>query len=98
MTWTVILEDENGNAIETLKNEFILTDEEFINKEKFKLLKYLNSYGDMTFNENMISDLISDFKVLKNEVPNKNELFDNVIKLAIECKNGTLTYLKLYGD
>ena len=65
MGWTVIIEDENGNAKKTMPGEFILSEEEVLNNDNFKLLKYLDPYGDTTFNAFMFEDLINDFIELK---------------------------------
>lgn len=60
MGWTVIIEDEEGNAKKTMPGEFILSDEEVLSKESFRLLKYVDPYGDTTFNAFMFEDLIKD--------------------------------------
>ncbi|MBC7651952.1 MAG: hypothetical protein H7101_09395 [Deinococcales bacterium] len=50
MGWTVIIEDENGKAKKTMQNEFILSNQSALRAENFKLLKYIDPYGDITFN------------------------------------------------
>jgi hypothetical protein len=42
MGWTAIIEDENGNAKRTMPKEFALSDNEVLNNNYFKLLKYLD--------------------------------------------------------
>lgn len=54
MGWTVISEDENGNKKKTMPGEFILPDDKILNNENFTLLKYLDPYGDTTFNAFML--------------------------------------------
>jgi hypothetical protein len=98
MGWTVIIEDENGNAKRTMPKEFILSDEEVLNNDNFKLLKYIDPYGDTTFNAFMFEDLINDFTELKKLLPTDKEQIDTVIEYAKECNDDIHTYLKFYGD
>jgi len=97
MSWTVILEDEHGNAIEKLKNEFDF-EGDVINDENYKILKYLDPYGDTTFNTNMLSDLIADLTRLKLNSENNLVQIDEIIQLATLCNREPHTYLKFYGD
>jgi hypothetical protein len=98
MGWTVIIEDENGNAKKTMPGEFILSEEEVLNNDNFKLLKYLDPYGDTTFNAFMFEDLINDFIELKKLLPIDKKQIDTVIEYARECNEDVHTYLKFYGD
>ena len=58
MGWTVIIEDEDGNAKRTMPEELILSDSVIFNNEKFRIIKYLDPFGDTTFNAFMYEDLI----------------------------------------
>ena len=98
MGWTVIINDEDGNAKKTMPGEFILSDEKVLNKESFRLLKYVNPYGDTTFNAFMFEDLIKDLIELKALLPMEKEQIDIVISYAKECDEEIHSYLKFYGD
>ncbi len=98
MGWTVIIEDENGNAKKTMPKEFTLSGDEILNNEKFRLLKYLDPYGDTTFNALMFEDLIKDLTELKERLPVDKDQIDLVISYAKECNDDVHTYLKFYGD
>ncbi len=98
MGWTVIIEDEEGNAKKTMPGELILSDEEVLSKESFRLLKYVDLNGDTTFNALMFEDLIKDLQELKTLLPTDKEQIDRVISYAKECNNEIHTYLKFYGD
>jgi len=98
MGWTVIIEDENGNSKRTMPEEFILSDDEVLNNDNFKLLKYLDPYGDTTFNAFMFEDLINDFIELKTLLPTDKKQIDTVIEYVRECDEDVHTYLKFYGD
>ncbi len=98
MAWTVILENEKREPIESLNGEFYSSS--IINEEKqkeFILLKYLNPYGDTFFNSLQSEDLIFDLEKLK-EVDVQNRLIDEIIELAKQCKKTPHTYLSFYGD
>jgi hypothetical protein len=98
MGWTIIIENENGQAIKRLPDEFILSDHINISRG-FKILKYLDPYGDTTFNSMMIEDLLNDLSLIKKSIDNKeSDQIDKVIELALMCKNDVHTYLKFYGD
>lgn len=97
MVWTVILENEERNQIESLDIVYIsqrLFDPS--NKEAFKLVKYLDLYGDTIFNHLQMDDLILDFKKLQNERYDEN--IEKLIQLAIKCKSEPHTYIVFYGD
>lgn len=98
MGWTVTIEDEDGNAKKTMPGEFLLSDEEVLSKESFRLLKYVDPYGDTTFNAFMFEDLIKDLIELKALLPMEKEQIDIVISYAKECDDEIHSYLKFYGD
>lgn len=93
MGWTIIIEDENGNTKRTMPKEFILSDENILNNDSFKLLKYLDPYGDTTFNAFMFEDLINNFIELKKLLPTDKEQIDTVIEYAKEYNDDIHTYL-----
>lgn len=97
MPWTTILQDENGQAIETCLD--FLDNNEFnqIELSQFKLFKYMLPYSDTTFNEAQIPDLIVDFEILKKTSKQKN-IINKIIELAKKCPQTSHSYLKFYGD
>ena len=98
MGWTVIIEDENGNTKRTMPGEFVLSDDGLLSNENFRLLKYLDPYGDTTFNAFMFEDLIKDLIELKKLLPMDIMQIDTVISYTKECNDDIHTYLKFYGD
>lgn len=94
MALTVILEDENGNAIQVLDQEI----SPLTNPEKYILLKYINPFGDTSFNILQMDDLIKDFNKLIDDEPKLKKEITSVIELATKCKEKTHQYLKFYGD
>lgn len=98
MGWTIIKEDENGNAKRKLPNEFHLSNIDILYNGNFKILKYIDPYGDTTINANMFTDLISDLQNLKLKLPDDTEQINGVIEIATESKEEVHTYLKFYGN
>jgi hypothetical protein len=97
MPWTTILEDENGQAIETCSDFLDYNEFNHIELSQFKLFKYMLPYGDTTFNEAQIPDLISDLEILK-QTSKQKDIIDKIILLAHKCPETTHSYLKFYGD
>jgi hypothetical protein len=94
MAWTVILEDENKEALSSLGSEFALG---ILNDlARFKLLQYLDPYIDATFNRLQMDDLILDLKILQEL--DKNPLIDEILLLVARCKTDAYTYICFYGD
>lgn len=98
MGWTVIKEDSDGKAENTLTGEFRLSNTEILFNGQFKVLKYLDLFGDTTFNIQMIKDLVIDLEKLKTHLPTDKNRIDEVIELASSCINEPHTFLKFYGD
>ena len=98
MGWTVIKEDSDGKAENTLTGELRLSNTAILVSGQFKVLKYLDLFGDTTFNIEMIKDLILDLEQLKTHLPTDNNRIDEVIGLAKSCINDPHTFLKFYGD
>lgn len=97
MPWTIILEDENGKEIEICSEVLDYNEFSMYLVTKLKLFKYILPYGDTTFNEAQIPDLISDLETLKVTSTQKLAL-DKIIALAQKCPKTSHSYLKFYGD
>jgi hypothetical protein len=97
MPWTTILEDENGQAIETCLHFLDYNEFDHVELSQFKLFQYILPYGDTTFNEAQIRDLITDLEILKKTSKQK-VIIDKIIELAKKCPETTHSYLKFYGD
>lgn len=94
MSWKVILQGENKNILFLLNNEFHVSLN--VKSNSFKLLSYLDPYGDTIFNNLQMKDLIEDLQLLK-QLEN-NPLIEEIIFLAKRCKIEHHTYLVFYGD
>ena len=98
MGLTIVLEDENGGAIQTLPIELQYDEFENVKLDDFILLKYIDFYGDTTFNTLQLDDLIGDFERLKPMNPSQSEIIQQIIDLAKKCQDEVHTYIKFYGD
>jgi hypothetical protein len=94
MGWTIILEDENNVEIESVNKELFIKK---TNNNDFKLIKYLDPYGDTIFNNLQMKDIIADMEIIAKMEPN-NKLIDEIILLAKRCMNEPHLYLVFYGD
>ena len=98
MGWTIVLEDENGQAIRTLLDVFNYDDLDSLNFDDFILLKYIDPYGDTTFNTLQLDHLQTDFKKLKNVVSTQVEIIEQILNLIKHSQDEVHKYIKFYGD
>jgi hypothetical protein len=91
----VSLEDEDGENISSLSDGIYLPAD--VNLTGFRLLKYLDHYGDTVFNHLQMNDLIQDLEIFKGSYSDTH-LIDELISLAKQCKTGVHSYLVFYGD
>ena len=94
MRFTITLESETRDIIERLNGEFVISSN--TSWSNFKLLQYLDPYGDTIFNCKQIDDLISDL-IKFNEIYTYI-IFEQMIALAARCKAEAHTYLCFNGD
>ena len=97
MSWTIILENEKGETIQMLPESFDYEELQKLILPKFKLLQYLDPYGDTTFNNLQIEHLILDLNLLKY-ISQQKDAIDKIILLAKKCRTEVHTYIKFYGD
>ena len=97
MGLTIILEDEDGVQVHALNCELYVSSEDLYDND-FKLLKYVDLFGDTTFNSLQLDDLLDDLHRMKSLFPNQSILIQEIMDLAGAAKSKTHTYLKFYGD
>ncbi len=97
MGLTIILEGEDGRQIQALKGELRCSSQD-LNRDDLKILKYVDLYGDTTYNSLQLDDLISDLHQLKLSLPDQGTFIEEIIELAKTSKRKVHTYLKFYGD
>jgi hypothetical protein len=94
MRLDISLEDEKRKIIEALDDVLLIEDS--ISLNDFKLLRYLDPYGDTIFNYNQIDDLIADLERL--DMLATSAIIKQIIALAERCKEKVHTYLYFNGD
>lgn len=98
MSWIIILEDEDGERIASLSEEFAIRSfNDIVSSKDFRLIKYLDPFGDTFFNKLQMKDLILDLEDIAKIEPD-NKLIDEIISLAKKCLNQQHLYIAFYGD
>ena len=96
MGWTIILENENGQVIQALADEFNYDELDNLNFENYFLLKYIDFYGDTTFNALQLNDLISDFEKLR-VVTTQGNIIEQILGLIKKVKKKFIHILSFIG-
>ena len=94
MSWTVVVEGEDKGRIASLSAEF--ETEVNLDPETFRLLCYLDPYGDTTFNRFQLEDLLRDLALLLAMEP--NPVGDELLALVKRGQEGVHQYVCFYGD
>ena len=96
-------EDENGNKIEVV---YSTPDSEFAamipqaNVDRFPCLRYIDPYGDATFNQLQLPQLLADLKqaLLETDSTGTRAHIESLIDLVQRANGAVHTYIKFYGD
>lgn len=98
MGWTVIKINKEGREEKKLSGELDIDGFETLDSNRFKLIKYLDPYGDTTFNSRQLDDLLTDFRELEKNGRLKTNLLTELEGLVSECKSDIHSDLKFFGD
>jgi hypothetical protein len=95
-------EDENGGRIDEILDPQMCISHLVLNTDlaETTCLKFIDPYGDTTFNQRQIPTLIEELKSALEKVED-NQIKDHlrqVIELAEKSRGEIHTYLKFYGD
>lgn len=96
-------EDENGDEIEVVLSPPRSRLESLIpepNVECFPCLRYIDLYGDTTFNQLQLPQLLADLKqaIIEAESPDTRTHMQSLIDLVQRAIGVVHTYIKFYGD
>jgi hypothetical protein len=96
-------EDEDGNEIEVVLSPPRSRFETLIpeaNVEGFPCLRYIDLYGNTTFNQLQLPQLLADLKqaILQAESPETRAHMESLIDLVQRAIGVVHTYIKFYGD
>ena len=95
MPWSVRLQNENGKPIilEDAVIEFATIPENVV----FRLLGYVDPYGDTYFNQFQMKDFLEDWDKLSPS-GEQREQYQLVRNMATRCRDGVHLYLRFMGD
>ena len=100
ITW----EDERGEQIESWPDFALLWDKRLIEKpellKKTCCLRFIDHYGDTTFNQSQIPVLISELQALaaSSEDDHEREGLESLIAFVRNAEGEIHTYIKFWGD
>jgi hypothetical protein len=95
MAWTVRLQDENGKAV--LPEDALIESQSIPVEGNYRLLKYLDPYGDTCFNTLQMDDLLADWGEL-NPAGHQRQQWILVRDMVLHCKQQSHLYLRFIGD
>lgn len=101
MGLTINLEGENGNVYETIQDSDILSELLPDHNDKGSYcLRFIDLYGDTTFNNLQMPELICELENIITNVDSdeKRDLVNQILKLSKRCKDEVHLYIKVYGD
>ena len=95
MPWNVRLQDERGKPVvpEDAGIEF----QTIPAQENFKLLRYIDPYGDTYFNRAQMDDFLAEWNAHRPEAAQR-EQWKLVQEMALRCQNEPHLYLRFIGD
>ena len=101
MPMTIAVETERG---ETVKRFFDVRNHlrrmmERASTDEFRVLRYIDWYGDTLINQVQMEDFIHELRVFSKHAENAGEsgVIDALLGFARECE-GQRLYIKFYGD
>lgn len=98
----IFLEDENGIQLDEVADA-----EDLLGRllpapddESFACLRFVDPYGDTTFNRRQSEILIRELQRIRTKAiaSGEWELLDQIEKLAQRCQSGPHLYIKFCGD
>jgi hypothetical protein len=96
------LEDENGNVLDEFGDpkEILQRLLPALDDESFPCLRFVDPYGDTTFNQVQIPFLVQELQTLKLKATSdeEREMLARVQDLARRGCEGPHQYVKFYGD
>jgi len=101
MGLTIKLEGEKGNVYETIpENEFLSEILPDYNDKNSYCLRFVDLYGDTTFNNLQMPELIKELEVIIKTVDSNEirDLINQILRLSKRCNDEVHLYLKFYGD
>lgn len=96
------IEDAEGQELKFLEDNTNLVSKilPHFNDNTYSCLRFIDPYGDTTFNNQQLPTLIAEITRRLIEIKDQavKAHAEKIINLAQEAKNGVHIYLKFYGD
>jgi hypothetical protein len=98
----IALETESGEKIQSIEDTKNILHQLLPLQvdESYKLLRFVDWYGDTIFNRIQMEALIADITLLLKKVHSQEEidLMLNIVKMCKRCSDEQHLYVKIYGD
>lgn len=102
MGFAIQLEDRQGKVVEEITDLESLLARVFPSwdDESFHCLRYIDPWGDTTFNHLQMDEVISELQRLRavTAVEVERAFIDAIEAMAQRCKDGEQVYLRFIGD
>ncbi|MCR6639691.1 MAG: hypothetical protein NVV82_12095 [Sporocytophaga sp.] len=98
MGWTIIRFNGQGKKDARLSQEFEIKGFDHLNLKNFRVIKFLDPYGDYSIGAKQFDDLTKDLKELEEVKKVEPKLLKELVQLIDQCKNDPNSYLKIFGD
>jgi hypothetical protein len=95
MPWSVRLQDERGNPV--APQDAVIEFATISEHSGFKLLVYLDPYGDTYFNQYQMKDFLADWAKLTPSI-GQREQWQLVHEMATRCRDEAHLYVRFNGD
>lgn len=102
MGFDIRLEDERGKKLDEVGDPLNLLQALLPSPkdESFACLRFVDPYGDTTFNRPQIEALVAELERIRAKATTRGEqeLLDRIKRLAQRCQSEPHLYIKFYGD
>ena len=102
MAYTVRLETENGDTVDSIEVPLLFLDDSIVRdwNAPFQLLTFLDPYGDTVFNQLQAGQVLQELDCIRERLTNDADLrlLGRVIGLAQRCASTPHMYLRFLGD
>ena len=95
MPWSVRLQDERGKPV--IPEDFVIEFATISEEVDFRLLGYIDRYGDTYFNRVQMEDFLADWDKLHPSAEQKDQ-WKLVRNIAARCRDEVHLYLRFIGD
>ena len=95
MPWSVRLQNERGEPV--IPEDALIEFGAIPNGEGFRLLRYIDPYGDTYFNHAQMEDFLADWDKLEPR-GDQREQWQLVRNMATRCQDESHFYLRFIGD